>query len=74
MTKVISISENAYKALRRLKGQGESFSDVVVRITKNVEPKSLLEYAGTWTGDDMEEAFKQVLHEREATAAREYQI
>jgi len=74
MTKVVSLSEDAYKALKRLKGKGESFSDVVVRITKNVGAKSILEYAGIWSGDDIDEVFKKILHEREATAAREYQI
>ena len=74
MTKVISLSEEAYKALKRLKRRGESFSDVVVKITKNAEPKSLLEFAGGWTGSDIDEVFEKILHEREATTTRKYQL
>jgi len=72
MTKVISLSEKAYRALRRLKKGRESFSDVVVRITGDIEPKSLLEFAERWTGDDIDEVFKRILNEREVVAAREY--
>lgn len=35
-TKTISLSEDAYERLKRLKGEGESFSDVVRRITGKV--------------------------------------
>ncbi len=37
MVKVISLSEEAYTALRRLKREGMSFSDVVVSVTKEEE-------------------------------------
>ena len=74
LTKVISLSEKAYNALRRMKRGRESFSDVVIRLTRDVEPKSLLEFAGRWTGDDIDEVFESVLNEREVVAAREYRI
>ncbi|MFH0897142.1 MAG: antitoxin VapB family protein [Candidatus Bathyarchaeota archaeon] len=74
MTKVISLSEDAYKALKRLKRRGESFSDVVMKMAKNAEPKSLLEFAGGWTGNDIKEVFEKIHSEREATTAREYRI
>ena len=74
MTKVISLSEEAYKALKRLKKNGESFSDVVVKITKNMAPRSLLDFAGGWTGTDADEVFENIRHERETTKARKYQI
>jgi len=74
MTKVISLSEEAYKVLKRLKRRGESFSDVVIKITKNMESRSLLEFAGAWTGNDIDGVFEKILHEREATTARKYQL
>jgi len=74
MTKVISLSEEAYKVLKGLKRRGESFSDVVVRIAKTTEPKPLLEFAGEWEGDDIDEVFEKVLRDREATTTREYRI
>ncbi len=33
MTKVVQLSDEAYARLRMMKGQGESFSDVVLRLT-----------------------------------------
>lgn len=74
MTKVISLSEEAYKALKRLKGEGESFSDVVMRIAKTAEPKSLLGFAGKWEGADIEMVFEKVMAEREASKGREFKI
>jgi len=74
MTKVISLSEEAYKALKRLKGEGESFSDVVMRIAKTAEPKSLLGFAGKWKGTNIELVFEKVMAEREASRGREFKI
>jgi predicted CopG family antitoxin len=74
MTKVISLSEEAYKALKRLKRRGESFSDVVIKVTRNVEPGSLLELAGGWAGGDIDEVFRKISQERETAAARELRI
>jgi hypothetical protein len=37
MTKVISLSEEAYKALKRLTRR-RSFSDVMIKIRRNLEP------------------------------------
>jgi predicted CopG family antitoxin len=74
MTKVISLSEEAYKALKRLKGEGESFSDVVMRVTKTAEPRSLLGFAGRWKGTDVELVFEKVMAEREASKGRELKI
>ena len=74
MTKVISLSEEAYKVLKGLKKRGESFSDVIVRITKGVEPKPLLEFAGQWMGSDIDKVFEKVSREREVSTAREYRI
>jgi predicted CopG family antitoxin len=74
MTKVISLSEEAYKALKRLKGEGESFSDVVMRMTKTAEPKSLLGFMGRWKGADIDLVFEKVMAEREASKGRELKI
>lgn len=74
MTKVISLSEEAYRSLKRLKKKGESFSDVVIKITKDAESRPLLEFAGSWVGNDIDEVFQNILSEREAATAREYQI
>jgi predicted CopG family antitoxin len=44
--KTITVSEDAYRALAALKRDGESFSDVIRRITRT--SRSLLEFAGDW--------------------------
>jgi predicted CopG family antitoxin len=71
LTKVISLSEKAYETLKGMKKPGESFSDVVLRVSKNEPKKSLLEFAGTWKGDDIDEVFAIVQKEREQTKSRE---
>ncbi len=56
--KTITVSEDAYRALAALKRDGESFSDVIRRITRS--SRSLLEFAGDW-----KEIPKSRLHEYE---------
>ncbi len=70
MTKVISLSDEAYRALKRLKREGESFSDVVLRLIRGSETRPLTDFSGRWVGDDIEEVFKRVLDERERAEAR----
>lgn len=46
VVKTVTLSADAYEALAALKKEGESFSDVVRRLTK--KNRSLLEFAGAW--------------------------
>ncbi len=71
MTKVISLSDRAYEIISKLKGKGESFSDVILRLTKKKLKKPLTSYAGKWRGDDIEHVFKKVLADREEGESRE---
>lgn len=71
MTKVISLSEEAYQRLKRRKGQGESFSDVVVRLTGDKGGASLLELKGSWAGDDLDRVSRVLAEERETAKGRE---
>ncbi len=48
VTKTISLTEDAYHALARLRGPGESFSDVVRRLTRR---RSLTELADIFDAD-----------------------
>lgn len=73
MTKVISLSERAYKILSQLKRKKESFSDVIIRIGEKAEPRPLQEFAGRWSGDDADEVFERVRSEREQAKSREMQ-
>jgi len=47
MTRVISLSDEAYEELRKLKKDRESFSDVVIKITSK-EKKPLTDFFGKW--------------------------
>ncbi len=68
MTKVISLSNEAYQTLKESKKPGESFSDVVLRIAKKKKKKSLLEFSGKWVGDDADEVLSQIMKDRERSA------
>jgi predicted CopG family antitoxin len=74
MTKVISLSEKAYGTLRKLKRPNESFSDLVLRMAGKNEKRSILEFAGAWKGDDIEQVFSQVLEDRERSVSRRIRI
>jgi predicted CopG family antitoxin len=70
MTKVISLSNKAYQTLKNLKKSGESFSDVVLRVAGEQKRKSILEFAGTWEGTDIEEVYSCIRRDREQSASR----
>ena len=68
MTKAISLSNEAYLALKKLKKPNESFSDVILRVAgqgNKGNKKSILDFAGCWKGDDIDEVFSIVLKDRE---------
>lgn len=63
-TKTISLADDAYERLRAEKREGESFSDVVRRLTEGVE---LSEYYGMLsedTADELEDAVAERRKER----------
>jgi len=74
MTKVISLSEKAYGTLRKLKRPNESFSDLVLRMAGQEHGKSILEFAGAWKGNDIDEVFVQIMKDRERSTSRKIEI
>ena len=64
LTKVISLSNEAYRTLKDSKKPGESFSDVVLRVIPEKKKVSLLEFSGKWEGDDATEVFAQIKRDR----------
>jgi predicted CopG family antitoxin len=74
MTKVISLSERAYNELKKRKEDGESFSDVVLKMAAGKRSDSIMELAGTWAGDDAKEVLSQLMKQRRATRSREFGI
>lgn len=64
MTKVISLSNEAYEKIKSVKQQGESFSDVVLKLVKKVKKKPLSDFLGKWAGPETEiEDIKKILEE-----------
>lgn len=51
-TKTVSLKESAYNKLKNLKEEGESFSDLIDRITSE---KSLTEISGIWEDEELED-------------------
>ncbi|MGA2665941.1 MAG: antitoxin VapB family protein [Nitrososphaerales archaeon] len=74
MTKVITLSEEAYAALKRRKAAGESFSDVVLKMAEGKRSDSILRFAGRWAGDDAGEVLARLAKERHAAGSREFDL
>ena len=74
MTKVISLSKEAYQTLKASKKPGESFSDVVLRIAKEKKKKSLLEFSGKWVGNDADEVLAEIMKDRERSTSRKVDL
>ncbi len=62
--RTITISNEAYEALKREKRSGESFSKVILRLVKN--KNDLLSLAGSWSDISEEEVEKAFNELREA--------
>jgi predicted CopG family antitoxin len=52
--KTITISEEAYEMLSDLKKEGESFTEVIKRVVKEVKTRPLNSFSGSWKGDSEE--------------------
>ena len=74
MTKVISLSEKAYETLKGMKKPGESFSDVVLRVAAKEKKRSIMEFAGSWHGDDADKVLAQIMKDRENVKSREIEF
>ena len=59
MTKIISISDEAYDELSRLKN-GNSFTEIILDLAKEKKKKSIMESAGIWDDKEAERIKKEI--------------
>ena len=68
--KTLTISEEAYEALASLKTEGESFTDLIKRITSPLRKKKLSAFIGVLGGKEFEEFEKAALEVRHSSSTR----
>lgn len=61
LTKVISLSDEAYRTLKKMKRDGESFSDVIIRMARTTKTRPLTDFAG----NDLDDVFKDMRNSRQ---------
>ena len=73
--KTLTISEEAYAALARLKERRESFTDVILRLTAKARRGTLLDYVRSMQPDEeFAENLEQVVQNRERSRVRTVQF
>jgi predicted CopG family antitoxin len=73
--KTLTISEEAYSALYRLKSRGESFTEVILRLTAKTKRGSLLDYVRSIEPDEeFAETLERIVSGRERTRIRGVQV
>ena len=68
--KTITISEEAYEGLAELKKEGESFSELIMRITEPLRKKRLSEFVGIMAGEEFDDFEKAALEARHFKSTR----
>ena len=64
MVKPVSLSNRAYEVLSAMKKGGESFSDVILRISLKHKKGDLMKFFGKWPGDKNElDGIKKMISE-----------
>ncbi|BES82835.1 antitoxin VapB family protein [Pyrodictium abyssi] len=73
MARTITVSEEAYEALKRYKREGESFSQAILRLIEEAgRRRSLLSLAGAWS--DMSDSEEEALLEEIRQAWRRWRV
>ncbi len=72
MVKVISLSDEAYRRLKAIKGN-RSFSEIVIDITSDGKKKDIMKFCGLWRDDSKywENFKKEIRKSRDRAKLRE---
>ncbi len=68
--KTLTISEEAYEALAELKKEGESFTELIKRITIPLRKKKLSDFIGVMSGKEFDDFEKAALEVRRSKSTR----
>jgi predicted CopG family antitoxin len=69
--KTLTISEDAYAVLAGLKARGESFTDVILRLTAKTRKGTLLDYVRTMKPDEeFAKSLEEIVKRRERAHIR----
>ncbi len=66
-SKNISISDEAYSRLKKMKGKNESFTDLIIRLTNKV---SLLDLRGILTSEEAHQILEELKESRKLSRER----
>ncbi|MCL4349992.1 MAG: antitoxin VapB family protein [Candidatus Thermoplasmatota archaeon] len=66
-SKNISISDEAYSRLKKMKGKNESFTDLIIRLTNKV---SLLDLRGMLTSEEAHQILEELKESRKLSRER----
>ena len=72
--KTLTISEEAYDALAELKKEGESFTELIKRITQPFKKKKLHDFVGVMAGEEFDDFEKEVLQVRHSMNSRSMRL
>lgn len=76
MTKIISVSDEAYGQLQEIKKEHESFSKVILRVMEKEKRKPLMAFFGKWPGPtkELDQIKKQLEEDRQHFSMKEIQF
>ncbi len=69
MTKIISISDDAYEKLKGLKNE-RSFSEIIIELTIEKNKDNIMKFAGSLTNKEAEKIKKEIYEERKVISRR----
>ncbi len=76
MTKVISISDDAYSELQKIKTRDESFTKVIIRLAVQSGGKSISDFCGAWPGtkSELDKIKKELEAGRKSFKSRDFRF
>lgn len=69
MTRVVSISDEAYNELKKLKN-GMSFSEIIIELSTARKKGNIAKYAGVLSKDEADKILKEIMEERKRISRR----